>query len=157
MRFFFSSAAHGVSGRPPGMLRPMSTKVPSGGASGVSDVTAGPPRRPLGGTRLSHVPEKSGLPFGMRGAGALRSGRPSAVRGMSGVRWIDHCADAETDRTTARADAKTTLIPETLTQAPYRPKRPLRSLFVRRPGRRARPRLLRAALRTRFSDLVRGR
>src|SRR5688572_5213332 len=146
MRFFFSSAAHGVSGRPPGMLRPMSTKVASGGASAVSDVSAGPPRRPLGGTRLSHVPDKSGLPFGMRGAGASRFGRPSAVRGMSGVRWIGHCADAEADRTTARTDAKTTLIPETLTQAPCRQERPPRTLLVRRPGRRARPRLLRAGL-----------
>ena len=81
IRSFFNAAAAAVSGSPSFMLRPMSTNVATGGPSGVSEGRNGPPRRPLGGWRLSQTPEKSGLPFGSRGAGASRFGRPSAVRG----------------------------------------------------------------------------
>jgi hypothetical protein len=34
---------------------------------------------------VSHIPEKSGVPLGSRGAGALKLGLPSAVRGTSAV------------------------------------------------------------------------
>ena len=34
---------------------------------------------------LVHKPERSGLPSGVRGAGAARFGLPSAVRGIPGV------------------------------------------------------------------------
>jgi hypothetical protein len=40
----------------------------------------------------SQIPEKSGLPSAVRGAGAVRFGLPSAVRGMPGVRSFSHCA-----------------------------------------------------------------
>ena len=76
------SAAHGVSGRPSFMFWPMFTKAASGGASPMFG-TIGPPSRPLGGMRLSQVPEKSILPFGSRGGGASRFGLPSAVFGTS--------------------------------------------------------------------------
>src|SRR5437879_12649015 len=41
---------------------------------------------------LCHMPERSGLPSAVRGAGAVRFGLPSAVRGMPGVGWFSHCA-----------------------------------------------------------------
>src|SRR6266853_677559 len=41
---------------------------------------------------LFHTPVRSGLPSGVRGAGAVRFGLPSAVRGIPGVRWCTHCA-----------------------------------------------------------------
>src|ERR1051325_10162302 len=41
-----------------------------------------------------HTPLKSGLPSGPRGAGAVRFGLPSAVRGMPGVFRSSHCAPA---------------------------------------------------------------
>src|ERR1700681_2358010 len=44
------------------------------------------------GEILSHRPERSGLPSGARGAGATRFGLPSAVRGVPGVGWFNHCA-----------------------------------------------------------------
>jgi len=58
----------------PQVLDQSGTNVATGGASAVSDCRTGPPSRPLGGTRLSQTPEKSGLPFGSSGAGALRFG-----------------------------------------------------------------------------------
>jgi hypothetical protein len=64
------------------MLRPALTKVATGGPSPMFGII-GPPSRPLGGMRLSHTPEKSGLPLACRGAGALRLGVPSALRGTS--------------------------------------------------------------------------
>ena len=45
---------------------------------------------------LVHRPEKSGLPSGIRGAGAAKSGLPSAVRGMPRVGSLNHCAESET-------------------------------------------------------------
>ena len=39
----------------------------------------------LEGTFANHMPEKSGLPSGVRGAGAFKSGAPSARRGIPGV------------------------------------------------------------------------
>src|SRR6185295_14407316 len=42
------------------------------------------------------MPEKSGLPVGVLGVGAVRFGFPSAVRGMSGVRQSSHWAFSET-------------------------------------------------------------
>src|ERR1022692_2231927 len=43
-------------------------------------------------TAVYHSPDKSGLPSGVRGAGAVRFGLPSAVRGMPGVGCCTHCA-----------------------------------------------------------------
>src|SRR5215468_5506449 len=39
-------------------------------------------------------PDRSGLPSAVLGMGAARSAFPSAVRGMPGVLYFNHCADA---------------------------------------------------------------
>src|SRR5687767_13080415 len=44
------------------------------------------------GEILSHRPERSGLPSGVRGAGADRFGLPSGLRGSPAVGWFNHCA-----------------------------------------------------------------
>src|SRR5881397_2719973 len=44
------------------------------------------------GEILFHSPERSGLPSGVRGAGAARFGLPSGVRGIPGVVWFNHSA-----------------------------------------------------------------
>src|SRR5881409_2149348 len=41
---------------------------------------------------LCQIPDKSGLPSAVRGAGAARFGLPSALRGMPGVGYFSHCA-----------------------------------------------------------------
>src|SRR5712692_9408898 len=43
---------------------------------------------------VDQIPEKSGLPSGSRGAGALRLGLPSAVRGTSAVGYFSHWPSA---------------------------------------------------------------
>src|SRR5580704_15797127 len=43
-------------------------------------------------SRGVHMPEKSGLPFAVLGAGAVRLGEPSALRGMPLVGTWSHCA-----------------------------------------------------------------
>src|SRR5919201_328416 len=63
-RCLYSSAAHGVIGAPSLMSFAMS-----------------PMYRPW----TSHKPDRSGLPSGVFGAGAVRFGLPSGVRGMPGV------------------------------------------------------------------------
>ncbi|PYV39180.1 MAG: hypothetical protein DMG09_09835 [Acidobacteria bacterium] len=84
IRCLRSSAAHDVNGNPSLKFCPMFAKFASGGSVvGLRFGTIGPPSRPLGGWRLSHVPEKSTFPLGRRGGGALRSGLPSDVRGVS--------------------------------------------------------------------------
>src|SRR5579871_3931499 len=49
-----------------------------------------------------HSPDRSGLPSGIRGTGAVRFGFPSAVRGMPGVGKFSHWARAATVNTMAR-------------------------------------------------------
>src|SRR6266705_3532317 len=41
---------------------------------------------------LCQIPDKSGLPSAVRGAGAARFGLPFALRGMPGVGYFSHCA-----------------------------------------------------------------
>src|SRR5690349_16279554 len=94
IRCLRSSAAHGVYGSPPCMLRPALAKVATGGPSPMFGII-GPPSRPLGGMRLSHTPERSGFPVDWRGAGALRLGVPSALRGTSARTNDGHCADSD--------------------------------------------------------------
>src|SRR6266852_9184132 len=58
------------------------------------------------GEILCHKPDRSILPSGVRGAGAVRFGLPSGVRGMPGVGCFSHCAAsgvASADKTIARA------------------------------------------------------
>src|SRR5213594_3786176 len=53
-----------------------------------------------------HKPDKSGLPSGVRGAGAARFGLPSSLRGMPGVGCFNHCAPSgvvNADKSTAKA------------------------------------------------------
>src|SRR5207244_10739740 len=45
---------------------------------------------------MFQIPERSGLPSGVLGAGAERFGFPSRVRGIPGVGWRSHCAKSET-------------------------------------------------------------
>src|SRR6185436_9930372 len=44
------------------------------------------------GEILFHRPERSGLPSGVRGAGAARFGLPSGERGIPVVGCVSHCA-----------------------------------------------------------------
>src|SRR5262249_27036061 len=46
------------------------------------------------GTLANQMPEKSGLPPGMRGDGAFRSGAPFGRRGIPGVGYFNHWAPA---------------------------------------------------------------
>jgi len=46
------------------------------------------------------VPDKSGLPSGVRGVGPFRSTLPSGVRVARGSFWSGHCADAEAEMMT---------------------------------------------------------
>src|SRR5260370_40516915 len=45
---------------------------------------------------IHHIPDRSGLPSGVRGTAAARSGLPSAVRGMFVCLTFSHCARAGT-------------------------------------------------------------
>src|SRR5947209_5561126 len=56
---------------------------------GVS-VAEGPGRRL--GSAVVQIPEKSGLPSGMRGARAVMSTLPSGFRGTPAVGYFSHCA-----------------------------------------------------------------
>src|SRR5205814_4224060 len=47
------------------------------------------------GLTRRQMPERSGLPSAVRGAGAVRFGLPSAVRGVRGTLTVIHCADTE--------------------------------------------------------------
>src|SRR3954471_19941166 len=40
------------------------------------------------------MPDRSGLPFGRRGAGAVKFGLPFLVRGVPGTGWLMYWADA---------------------------------------------------------------
>jgi hypothetical protein len=91
------------------MLAPTLRKVATGGDWPI-DGSAGAPNRPVGGTRLSQTPEKSGLPLGSRGAGAFRSTCPSAVRGTSGRTNVGHWAVSATGTVHASTRANAILI-----------------------------------------------
>src|SRR5947199_1180783 len=67
------------------------------------------PQPPGGHGRLcsiSEMPERSGLPSAVGGAGALRSGLPSAVRGTPAVGYFSHWAETEADRDAAHTIAR---------------------------------------------------
>src|SRR5262245_58203103 len=57
----------------------------------------------------SHVPEKSGWPSAVRGAGACRWGDPSANLGTPGVGYCSHCARAGTASSVAIIAAQISL------------------------------------------------
>src|ERR1700730_15106711 len=104
MRCFNSPAAHGVNGRPSLNPAPMLKNVAAGGpleggsgggsgggtAGGPVDTPpnpAGAPRRP----RYSQIPERSGLPSDVLGAGASSFGLPSGPRGTRAEGKEGHC------------------------------------------------------------------
>src|SRR5215471_1353542 len=103
IRCLRSSAAHGVNGSPSLKFCPMFAKLASGGSVANRFATIGPPRRPLGGIRLSHVPEKSIFPLLNRGGGASRLGLPSEVHGTSLRTYEGHCANSVTEERTVIA------------------------------------------------------
>src|SRR5678816_1397487 len=115
MRFFLSSAAHGVIGN--GYPRPAtSPKVESGVPSGVVVGGGGAPsprpRPPPPPPARIQIPEKSTLPSAVRGVGASRFGLPSAIRGTPGVGYDGHCAPSEGDTATAIAITPAILTPQ---------------------------------------------
>jgi hypothetical protein len=55
------------------------------------------------------MPDKSGVPSGILGAGPERFGVPSALRGIPGVGWFSHCA-ASGVLSTARRDPVATVL-----------------------------------------------
>src|SRR6185369_5116889 len=59
---------------------------------GPSPVVGGPATA----RKFSQIPERSGLPSAVRGAGAFRFGFPSAVFGTPGVGCSGHCAHSVT-------------------------------------------------------------
>src|ERR1051325_4276206 len=77
----------------------------------------------LQGMRLPacQMPERSGLPSASRGAGAVRFGFPSFVRGIPSVGHLNHCANVVTDTMTISAAA----IPPVLPLQPVPPIVPL--------------------------------
>src|SRR5439155_14656748 len=98
MRFFRSAAAHGLSGKPPSSPKPMSQNwfalggiVPSSsGAPAAPPTPASPPVPNPRATR--QMPDSSGLPSAVLGAGAVRLGLPSEVLGTRAVAYGGHCA-----------------------------------------------------------------
>src|SRR5258705_3904349 len=55
------------------------------------------------------MPERSGLPSAVRGAGALRFGLPSAPFGTPGFECSAHCADSDAEKAATMAADTTTV------------------------------------------------
>src|SRR5215471_11049699 len=78
-------------------------------------------KQPVGGHGLlcsmSQMPDKSGLPSTVRGAGADRLGRPSDVFGTPAVGYVSHCAETVrgTETATRSADAVANTLVTSLT------------------------------------------
>src|SRR4051812_29659586 len=90
VRCFVTAAAHGRNGSPPFSAHPMSTN------SWLTTMSLQPSR---GHGRLSsgfQMPDRSGLPSAVRGAGAARSTAPAVVLGTPAVGYFTHCADSGT-------------------------------------------------------------
>src|ERR1700722_16912107 len=124
---FFTSAAHGVYGNPPGMFAPSSKNVASGGDFGsvgngwVGGSTGMPARdapRPASPSRaptipaisegsgsrsaLIQLPERSGFPSGVLGGGAVMTTAPCASRGTPDAGYLGHCAATDTEQATTK-------------------------------------------------------
>src|SRR5262245_64500877 len=61
-----------------------------------------------------HVPERSGVPSRLFGAGAVMFGEPSAVLGMPGVGYFSHCASANAG--SMKATISATMLLDTITE-----------------------------------------
>src|SRR5262245_44120343 len=110
MRFLTRSAAHDCIGKPslkpPPTFPNVANGIPSGGsggggggAEGAGGVNPGvaagaAPRWPAGPRGFSQIPERSGLPSAVLGAGAVRLGLPSLVLGTPGAGKDGHCASS---------------------------------------------------------------
>src|SRR5881397_3746325 len=109
IRPFTSSAAQGLNGRPSLNPEPLSRNDAGaissrdafgGEAAGCAAFAAPPPPRKLfrvwsaGGRTICQIPERSGLPSDVRGAGASRLGCPLGNLGTLGVGRDGHCARA---------------------------------------------------------------
>src|SRR5439155_8486166 len=110
MRLFTSFAAEGLNGRPSLNPEPLSRNdaeaissrdtFGGGGVAGRAALAVPPPPRKLfrvwsaGGRTICQIPERSGLPSDVRGAGASRLGCPSGNLGTLGVGRDGHCARA---------------------------------------------------------------
>jgi hypothetical protein len=68
-----------------------------GGMSFSSSLTGSVPRITQAGSAVIHTPDKSGLAFASRGAGADRSTPPLAVLGARGLGYVNHCAANDPD------------------------------------------------------------
>src|SRR5687767_8856591 len=84
-----------------------------------------------------HSPFKSGLPSGRRGAGAVRFGLPSAVRGIRGSKCFSHCAGADEAESARRTHASAAYLliaaPQNEGRADYMP--PAARVILRQIGR----------------------
>src|SRR5689334_6016546 len=63
-----------------------------GGFIFSSSVIGAVPRITHRGSAVIHTPDRSGFPFVSRGAAAVRSTPPLAVRGARGLGYLNHCA-----------------------------------------------------------------
>src|SRR5260221_85543 len=98
LRAFTRSAAHGCSGRPSLKFAPTSRNVVTGGPmenEGAGARSVPPPAGPSCPSPRSHIPDRSGLPSVVRGAGAVKSDLPSGVLGTPAVGYGGHCAHTE--------------------------------------------------------------
>src|ERR1700688_1114757 len=97
-RVFTSSAAQGGSARPSLTFAPTSRKVVTGGPienEGAGPATVPPPAGPSCPSPRIQIPDRSGLPSAVCGAGAVRSGLPSGVLGTPAVPYGGHCAETD--------------------------------------------------------------
>src|SRR4026209_248950 len=69
------------------------------------------PRMTQSGSAVIHTPDRSGFPFARRGAAAVRSTSPVAVRGARGLETLNHWAPNDPD-----APATTTIVRIVLTR-----------------------------------------
>src|SRR4051812_22198383 len=92
------------------MFWPALKKAGVGGA--VGSAGGGPPaRRPAAPCPpLTQTPLKSGLPSGVRGVGAVRSGFPSEFFGVPGGVYRGHCAKRGTVNASAAATTQTNMV-----------------------------------------------
>src|SRR5262249_47948101 len=115
-RFFTSSAAQGRMGRPACTPVPMSRNrfIPVSGGRVTPGGGGAPPvpdafSNAAGLRGFSQIPERSGLPSEVRGAGPLTSGSPVALFGTRGVGYAGHCADDQVELAASAAVRQTAL------------------------------------------------
>src|SRR5713226_9901542 len=108
-----SSAAHGWNGS--GSLRPVAifqnwlTTGPGGPRPVDAPAPENDPSGPPSARKFSQIPERSGLPSAVLGAGAARSGVPAGVLGTPAVGYRGHWAQAVLGRTPGIAAATITI------------------------------------------------